>query len=108
MLGEHATQLELVADAASKKVFLYVLDGEAEKFIRIEQVAVATKLGGRPVILRAVGNLATGESAGDTSQFEADADWLVGKDRFSVEIDEIIVRGQTFSELEFEFPEGKH
>ena len=108
MLGEHATQLELVADAESQTVSLFVLDGEAENFVRIEQIAIAAKLGGRPVILKAVENLATGESIGDTSQFEAEAGWLEGEDRFAVEIDEIVVRGQTFSGLKFIFPEGKH
>jgi hypothetical protein len=80
-----------------------VLDGHAENFIRItapaiELVAIA---GGekRPLTLRAVANSATGETVGDTSQFEAQADWLKNTGDFPGEIPAVEIRGTRFQNV---------
>jgi len=65
-------------------------------------------LDGRAGIFHAVENAATGESVGNTSKFALKADWLDPDGRFPVKIDEIVVFSQSFSEIEFGFPEGKH
>jgi hypothetical protein len=99
-VGEHAYNLELVRDRDAGKLTAYVLDGHAENFIRITAPAIelVAFTGGerRPVNLRAVANTATGETVGDTSQFEGQADWLKDADEFPGEIPEIEIRGTTF------------
>jgi len=102
-IGQHAYNLELVRDATAGKLTAYVLDGHAENFIRItapaiELVAIA---GGekRPLTLRAVANSATGETVGDTSQFEAQADWLKNMGEFPGEIPVVEIRGTRFQNV---------
>src|SRR5688572_12136141 len=99
-LGEHGYNLELVRDGDAGRLAAYILDGHAENFVRIpataiELVAIA---GGerRPLTLRAVANPATGETVGDTSQFEAQADWLKNAAEFPGEIPAIDIRGTKF------------
>ena len=82
VLGQEAYHLyfELVRDAIEGKLTAYVLDGEMENFIRVKAPAfeiVAVVDGAkRPLALNAVANTATGETVGDTAQFEAQAEWL--------------------------------
>ncbi len=102
-VGDHAYNLELVRDAASGKLTVYILDGHAENFIRIaapsiELVAIA---GGerRPLTLQAVANPATGETVGNTSQFEAQADWLKNAAEFPGTVSSIDIRGTKFNNI---------
>jgi hypothetical protein len=99
-VGDHAYNLELVRDGETGKLTVYVLDGHAENFVRIavpsfELIAIT---GGerRPLTLRAVANPATGETVGDTSQFEAQADWLKRTTQFPGEVPVIDIRGTPF------------
>ena len=102
-VGEHAYNLELVRDAEAGKLTVYVLDGHAENFIRIAAPAIelVAITGGerRPLTLRAIANSATGETVGDTSQFEAEADWLKKTDEFPGTIPAIEIRGTKFQHL---------
>lgn len=107
MLGDHLAQVELVAEEDGNWA-LYTLDGGAERFIRVEQPAIALKLDGKPAVFKAVANEATGETVGDTAKFSGKADWLDPDGHFEVVIVEIALRGQTFSEIDFHYPEGKH
>ena len=99
-IGEHAYNLELVRDAAAGKLTAYVLDGHAENFIRISapSIELVAFTGGerRPLSLRAVANSATGETVGDTSQFEAQAEWLKNTAEFPGEIPSVEIRGSKF------------
>ena len=108
MLGQHAAQIELVPENGGKTWALYVLDGGAQRFARVEQATVSATLDGRSATFHAVENAATGESIGNTSKFALKADWLDPDGRFPVKIDEIVILSQSFSEIEFGFPEGKH
>jgi hypothetical protein len=106
-LGDHGYSLELVRDADAGILYAYVLDGHAENFVRIaassfELIAIA---GGerRPLTLRAVANSATGETVGDTSQFEAQADWLRRDSDFPGTIPMIDIRGTTFRDVALYF-----
>src|SRR5258708_6684476 len=80
VLGDEEYHVELVLDAAAGKLQAFVLDGELENFIRIEPESfdITAKVSGRDetLALKAVANSATGEKIGDTSLFEAQADWL--------------------------------
>ena len=102
-IGQHAYNVELVRDATAGKLTAYVLDGHAENFIRItapsfELVAIT---GGerKPLTMKAVANTATGETVGDTSQFEAQADWLKSTGEFPGMITSIDIRGNKFSNV---------
>jgi hypothetical protein len=102
-LGEHGYNLELVRDADAGKLSAYVLDSHAENFVRIsapsfELVAIS---GGerRPLTLRAVADSATGETVGDTSHFEAQADWLKRTAQFPGTITALEIRGTKFENV---------
>lgn len=102
-LGQHAYNLELVRDTAAGKLTVYLLDGHAENFVRIaapaiELVAIA---GGerRPLTLKAVANPATGETVGNTSQFEAQADWLKSGGELAGTITSLEIQGTKFDSI---------
>ena len=106
-LGEHAYSLELVRDRAAGKLTAYVFDGHAEKFVRIksptlELIAMPDGIYTR-VSLKAVANPTTGESVGDTSQFEAQADWLKTANDFAG-IFTIEIRGTKFEQVAYSLP----
>lgn len=102
-LGDHAHNLELVRDIAAGKLTAYVLDGHAENFIRIPALAfdLVVTAGGekRPLTLRAVANSATGETIGDTSQFEAQADWLKTAPDLAGAIPALEIRGTKYENI---------
>jgi len=109
-LGGEFAHLELVLDAASGQLTGYVLDGEAEKSVRLEQkefsLSVKRNTGDVSVVLQAVGSPLTGEKPGDTSQFEGQADALRGLEEFDASVVKITVRGREFSSVPFNFPKG--
>ena len=108
-LGEDY-KLELVLDAPAGKLDAYVFDGEFENFVRIatESFEVTARLPGREEVLafKAVPNSATGETVGDTSMFETQADWLKTQPSFNAVLKQVTVRGNTFSNVVFNFPKG--
>jgi hypothetical protein len=109
-LGEEANHVEIVVDAPSGKLRAYVLDGELENFVRISapSLQVTAKVDGRQetLALQAVANNATGERVGDTSLFEAQADWLKTTPQFDGVLKEITVNNTTYTNVAFNFPKG--
>lgn len=110
VLGDEEYHLELVRDAATGTLSAYVLDGELEKFIRIDTptlTIVATVAGeARTLELAAVASTATGESVGDTSHFETRIGWLKTIEKFEAVIPALTIRGTAYSIVRFNFPEG--
>ena len=108
--GEEFAHLEVVVDPGPGQVTGYVLDGEAEKPVRIEQRELAIEVKGKSAILKvtlkAVVNPLTGEKSGDTSQFEGQADGLRGLKEFDATVVKITVKGKEFSGVDFNFPKG--
>ena len=102
-IGDHAYNLELVRDASAGKLTAYLLDGHAENFVRIAapSIELVALTGGerRPLSLKAVANSATGETVGNTSQFEAQADWLKSTAEFPGTIDVLEVKGTKFTNI---------
>jgi len=102
--------LELVRDPAAGTLSGYVLDDEMEEFIRSSSPAVTLELtvGGEPrqLVLAAVANPATGETVGDTSLFQGQADWLKSAGNFTGKVRLITIRGTPFAEVPFAFPAG--
>jgi hypothetical protein len=110
VLGDEAFHLELVRDGADGTLTAWVLDAHLENFIRIEarEIALIAVAGGTPQALSlfAVSNPATGETEGDTSEFTGQAEWLKTAGEFEVVVPSITVRGVTFTDVRFGFPEG--
>ena len=104
-LGDHEAHLDVVLDSAAGKLTAYIMDAHAENFVRIpaESFEIVAKLpaGGTTLALKAVANAATGEKAGDTSQFEAQSDALRGVAGFDAELKQLTVRGKTYSKIPF-------
>ncbi len=109
-LGDEEAHLEFVLDAAAGKLTCYVLKPHMSGFQRItqESLELAATVGGRTetLTLKAVANAATGEKVGDTSQFEAQADWLKTAKSFDAEVKSAVVLGKTFTATKFNFPKG--
>ena len=103
-LGDHAYNIELVRDLAAGKLTAYVLDGHAEKFVRINapKIDLIAMPNGKytPLVLQAVANASTGEKAGDTSQFEVQADWLKTPGGFAG-IFTVEIRGTKFDQVSY-------
>jgi hypothetical protein len=102
-VGDHAYNLELLRDSASGKLTVWVLDGHAENFVRIKAATIeaAAAVGGekKTLSLKAVANAATGETVGDTSQFEVQADWLKGAAPIEVTVPSVEIKGRRFERL---------
>ncbi|MGD9652334.1 MAG: hypothetical protein AB7I96_08970 [Candidatus Dadabacteria bacterium] len=117
VLGDEFAHLELVLDPEEGTLRGYVLDGEAESPVRIEQREIEVTItvpdtGGDvpaselPLRLSAVYNILTGEKEGDTSEFAVRSERLKGVKHFGAVITTITVKGREFQEVGFRFPEG--
>ena len=103
-IGDHAYNLELVRDNTAGKLTAYVLDGHAEDFVRIAAptLELVAMPGGKftPLTLKAVANPGTGETVGNTSQFEVQADWLKTTGSFAG-IFTIEIKGTVFKDVAY-------
>jgi hypothetical protein len=110
VLGNEQFHLEFVRDAAAGTLTAYVLDAHLENFVRLPapgfQVVALPTSNPRPLEFHAVASPATGETVGDTAQFEARAEWLRTTTEFDALLTSITVRGTTFSAVKFNFPQG--
>jgi hypothetical protein len=118
VLGEEFAHMELVLDPGAGSLTGYILDGEAENAVRIGQEDIEITIkdtlpsggesdkSGYALILKAVANVLTGETAGDTSEFAVQSDKLKDVQKFDAVISVINIKGQTFRNIGFRFPEG--
>jgi len=106
-LGEHRFNLELKFDELRGVLQAWVLDGHAENFVRTDLagLVVEARIGetAQTLQLAAVGNSMSGETVGDTSQFEAPAEWFRSAKAFDGRIIEITIRGVRFTNITFSF-----
>ncbi|MEW6283020.1 MAG: hypothetical protein AB1758_30685, partial [Candidatus Eremiobacterota bacterium] len=96
VFGEEAAHLELVLDPARGRLTGYVLDGEAEKSLRVAQESIDIRLTSpKPVrvTLIAVENELTGETQGDSSEFRGESADLKGLSRFEASLARIQIQG---------------
>jgi len=104
-IGAHQYNLEFVRDPVAGKLTAYALDGHAENFVRLAQpeIALSVRRGdiGTTLVLKAVANAATGETVGDTAQFEGTAEWLQGSIPFDATVQSVTFRGTTFENVRF-------
>jgi hypothetical protein len=110
--GDEFAHLELVLDASTGTLTAYVLDGEAEQPVRLPvqgiDMRVTAPAGAAPVRLLPVANALSGETVGDTSMFAATVPGLKGLSSFSGAVVELSVKGQTFTNVQFEYPATDH
>ncbi len=105
-VGSHDFNLELLRDGTSGKLTLWVLDAHAENFVRLTnetlvvEVADAGKI--EAVVLKATANPATGEKAGDTSQFEALSDAFKTAKPLAVRVPSLQIGSRQFSVRTFD------
>lgn len=110
VLGHEEYHVELVLDRTTGNLQAYVLDGEMENFIRVpdQSIEIDADISGRQekLKLQPVPNSATGETVGDTSMFQTQADWLKTTPTFDADLKNIVVRDSTYSNVKFNFPKG--
>ncbi len=105
------------ARSGKGKLTAYVLDGEAESPVRIEQPEIEIRItvpdtagnasaSELPLRLSAVYNILTGEKEGDTSEFAVRSERLKSLKQFRAVITAITVKGNEFEDVGFRFPEG--
>lgn len=106
-LGNHQYNMEFVLDAGRSTMQAYVLDGHAENFVRVgvPEFVVTATVGGRRELLmfKPVANPVTGETAENTSLYEAKADWLAEAKAFDGTLQAINVRGTVFTNVNFKY-----
>ena len=111
-LGDEEGHVEFVRDAAAGKLTAYLLKPHMTGFWRTSatQFEAVAKVGDKTetLVFKAVANAATGETVGDTAQFETQADWLKTTDKFDATLMELNLNlpGKTFKAVAFNFPKG--
>jgi hypothetical protein len=108
-LGDHVGNVEFLLDKATGTLTAYALDAHAENPVRMKEAALSLQItvnGAAPatVTLAATANPLTGETVGDTSQFQATVDALKGAEKFSGVIPAMEYRGVQLPETRFDFP----
>ncbi len=107
-LGDHQFHLDFLAEPGTGTLKAWVMDAHAENFVRITNGSIALKVSvdaaERDLELTAQANATTGETVGDTSQFEGKADWLKGVQRFNAVVPQVQLRGLTFTNVAFSYP----
>lgn len=109
-LGEEFAHVELLLDPSTGGLTAFVLDGEAENPVEISQpfllIQVKGKKGPFTVKLKPVASPLTGETVGNTSQYQGSSKNLKGLEKFEGTIDHIKAKGTEFSKVWFLYPEG--
>lgn len=107
-LGDHEGNVELVFDSVAGKLTLYVLDAHAENFVRLPLQAIPVTAdapgGPKTLVLKPVPNPATGETPGNTSQFEGVEEWLKASPKVAGRIQELPVKSKTYRDIAFQLP----
>ncbi|NUQ50911.1 MAG: hypothetical protein HUU27_13460, partial [Phycisphaerae bacterium] len=119
-LGDHFAHLEVLLDAETGVLDIYVLDGEAHGAVRIAQETMSVRIeagttaaGGAlasPVLveLHAVPSVLSGETVGDSSHFQGQADGLRGLRELSGRLVEVTVKGEALRDVTITWPKGDH
>lgn len=109
-LGDEEFHIEFLRDAAAGKMKAWILLPHMSGYARIaaESFELTAKVGTeeKTLTFKAQPSTATGETAGNTSQFEAEADWLKTTDKFDAELKTITIKGREFKNVKFNFPKG--
>jgi hypothetical protein len=109
-LGDEEFHIEFLRDAATGKMKAWILLPHMSGYARIltESFEVTAKVGteDKTLTFKAQASTATGETVGNTSLFEAEADWLKTTDKFDAILKKITIRGREYKDVKFNFPKG--
>ena len=107
MLGEHVAQIELVVDADAGKIEAYVLDGEAEHPLTVDQgdleLVVTLPHATEPLTLK----LAPADAEKQQDGFVATSDRLIGAKAFKATLTSLKIKDQTHEKIAVEFDAKK-
>ncbi len=107
-LGRHEANLEFVFVPTEGRLTAYALDAHAENFVRlpIEGITAQVTVNGaeQTLVLRPMGNSATGEKPGDTSQFQGTSDGLKSATRIEVLVKELPFKSKQFRDIRTTLP----
>jgi len=116
-LGDEFAQIEFILDLQQGNLTAYILDGEAENPVRIRQSSIdivvdqASYAGSRSATftlhLKAVADVLTAETVGDTSEFMVHAGSLYGVSSLKGKIKRITIKSRSFQNLPFSIPAGE-
>lgn len=111
-LGDHVGHMELTLDSATGLLTVYFLDGEAENPVRMIDDKIEMDITGDgfspfTATVYPVANVLAGETVGDTSEFNATLDQLVGVSSFSGTIELLTFKGLEIRGIAFSYPEGE-
>jgi hypothetical protein len=112
-IGEEFAHLELVIDPLAGKLIVYVLDGEAEKPVRIKTKFLEltlTEVNGEKMEerleVKPVSSSLSGEKEGDTSEFAVTSQKLKSAKTFKGKIKEMRIKGKDLKEVTVEYEQG--
>lgn len=111
-LGDHAANFEVLFETETGKLTFYAMDAHVENPVRLtaSEIAISVDLrDGNPplaISLAARENALTGETVGDTSEFVATDERLKGISAFEVTVPKVEMRGITFENVTFDYPQS--
>ena len=109
-LGDEEAHIEFLVDAEAGTVTAWFFTPHMERYLRIKaesfEVLAKRTNGEAKLTFTGVANAGTGETVGDTSQFVARADWLVGVEAFDGVLPEVSIHGRVYRSVAFNYPKG--
>ena len=111
-LGDHAANFEVLFESETGKLTFYAMDAHVENPVRLTATEIAITVDlrdGNPplaISLAARENALTGETVGDTSEFVATDERLKGISAFAVSVPKVEMRGITFENVTFDYPQS--
>lgn len=109
--GDHQYNLEVVHDSESGDLEIYVLGGHASKPVRIEQesIEVTINADGKEEVfnLPAIADSAQEKTVGDTDYFRL-KEALPGTKQFEGVIKSVNIKGTSFENKSFSYPDEEH
>lgn len=111
-LGDHAANFEVLFESETGKLTFYAMDAHVENPVRLTATEIAITVDlrdGNPplaISLAARENPLTGETVGDTSEFAATDERLKGVSAFAVSVPKVEMRGITFENVTFDYPQS--
>lgn len=109
VLGDELAHVELLLDAETGTLEAWVLDGSAERGVRLSGGSLVVRVEDETafdVTLEGVASSLTGETREDTSAFRGTEERLKGRTDFAASLPSLTVKGVAFEAVSFRYPEG--
>ena len=110
VLGKEDFHIEFLHNPDSDTMTAWFFTPHMEDYLRIktDSFDVVAKLpdGEQILTFKAVANPATGETVGDTSQFEVRSGWLKNAEHFDAVLKKILIRTNLYEGVSFNYPNG--